>query len=375
MNKRLSTPLLAVLIAAVLLLAAPISLEAARSAVRLWLESFLPSMLPFFLLMPFLTGPEARDGFSRVFGKLLPRLFGIPGRAAGALLTGLVAGSPAGAIACGALSEELSPGEYERLVYLCSGVSPPFLVAAVGVGCFGSAQTGAILLGAHLLALTAGGLLLRRAHGSKAAPPPQAATRLPSDPILAAMLRLLGVLGWMILFSVLSALLRLCLRPLAPDWIVAGLCEVSGGAAAVAAAPLPAPLRLAAAAGVCCFGGLCVGAQVLSATGVSPLRLLGAKLLHAALGTAAALAFERLRVTEISFPEALLPADPLAFSAAVAAAAVLAVAICLLARDPGVDEPPRGPYTDRQERLYKGAGRHADGPAAISHSADAFGAR
>ncbi len=342
MNKQHATPLAALLAAAVLLLAAPVSLEAARAAVRLWLESFLPAMLPFFLLMPFLTGPDARACFSRAFGRLLPALFGIPGEAAGALLTGLAAGSPAGAIACAETAGGLSPAQFERCVYLCSGVSPAFLVTAVGAGCFHSARAGAVLLAAHLFALTCAGILLRSLPAPKRARPALAPQAPEREPILAAMLRLLAVLGWMIAFSVLSALLQTALGPIAPKWLVAGICEVASGAAATARAPLPEDLRVAATAAVCCFGGLCVAAQVASSTGVSPLRLLGVKLLHALLGGAAAWGLLRL-----DFPALpALPPDPFALSAVLAAGAAGVIALARIAGKSGVDEPPRPPYTD-----------------------------
>ena len=85
--------------ALVLLLCSNDSLSAAQQAAYGFWKGFLPSMLPFFLLAPYLTSPDAQAAFSHVAGKKLEKFFRIPAGAAGALLCAFAAGTPAGAMA------------------------------------------------------------------------------------------------------------------------------------------------------------------------------------------------------------------------------------------------------------------------------------
>ena len=75
------------------------ALSAAQGAMRTWAGSVGPSLFPFLALLPALTCPAARRAYARALGWLMRPLFRLPGSAAPALLIGLLAGSPAGALA------------------------------------------------------------------------------------------------------------------------------------------------------------------------------------------------------------------------------------------------------------------------------------
>ena len=115
-----------------------------------------PSLFPFLALLPMLTAPAARRVYARALGWLMRPLFRLPGSAAPALLIGLLAGSPAGALAVERVSEGMPRGEARRLGLMCAGVSPVYLVGGVGAALFGSAAMGLWLA----LAQAAGQLLL-----------------------------------------------------------------------------------------------------------------------------------------------------------------------------------------------------------------------
>jgi len=116
----------AIFVTALLLLCSNESLSAAQQAAYGFWKSFLPAMLPFFLLSPYLTSPDAQAAFSRVFGRALQALLRIPGGGAGALLCALAAGTPAGAAACADAGRDMEADAYARLCCLCSGLSPAF---------------------------------------------------------------------------------------------------------------------------------------------------------------------------------------------------------------------------------------------------------
>lgn len=314
---------LAALAAILLLLGSPLALDAARRAIHAWLESFLPAMLPFLLLTPFLTGPDARAAFDKGLDAPFRALFRVPGRAAGAIVAGFIAGSPAGSIACAAAKEDMTPGEYERCAYMASGLSPAFLLTSVGTGFLKSTKVGWILVFSQYAALLIGGLLLRGVESGKrsvANTPTGADNR---DVILTAFLQCARVCGWMIVFAALSALAAARLRGYIPGWSISAVCEIAGGSAEIASLPLPLEARAVLIAFASGFGGLCVGAQCASVTGVSPLRMLLIKFLHAALS--AVFCMGALR-----FPTSWeWPSVPDAFALSGFAVALAALCVCI----------------------------------------------
>ena len=88
-------------------------------------------------------------------------------------------------------------------------------------------------------------------------------------------------------FGVLSALIQSALAGLLPAWaafLPAGLLELSGGADALARAPLSQGVKFIGASFFLAFGGLSVHAQtkaVLHAAGLDALPVFVPKLLHA----------------------------------------------------------------------------------------------
>lgn len=70
------------------------ALEAAQGAMYTWVKSVAPALFPFLTLLPALTSPAAREMYERALGWAMRPLFGLSGRAAPALLIGLMAGSP-----------------------------------------------------------------------------------------------------------------------------------------------------------------------------------------------------------------------------------------------------------------------------------------
>ncbi len=270
---------------AALLLASPVdALSAARQAISVWAVSFVPALLPFFVVTPALSSDEAARLYARVFGRAFQALFGCPGQLSGAALIGMMAGSPAGSIAAGRLRGSATNAELTRGALLASGVSPGFLISAVGAAMLGDAQLGAILLRSLLGALLLGGLLLRRAFSGGAPSLPAAPVSAPKgDALTGAGIAMLSVCAHMVVFAVAA---RLIAKFLPGGWEpgVLSMMEVSGGCAALAAAPLLRALRLVLIAGACGFGGLAIMAQNLRhLPGVKWQWYLSGKVLHGTL--------------------------------------------------------------------------------------------
>lgn len=265
--------------------------EAAFQAMCTWATGFAPSLFPFFLLLPALTCDEALAFYEKAFARVLPGLFGLPGRAASAVSIALLAGSPAGSIAAARViaAGGVSLAEGKRLQVFASGLSPMFLLSAVGIGLFHDSALGAVLMRSQMLAYVASALIFKHLFRADEAAmiPATAQEKARAGGIAQSVQQLAGVCGYMVLFATIARLLTaLISRPgLAAPLL--GVLEVAGGLNALNALPISVPSRAVLFTALSCFGGVCVGVQnraKLSNVALSPLEFLLAKLLHALLG-------------------------------------------------------------------------------------------
>ncbi len=281
--------------AVVLLVCSKESLAAAQRAVLGFWEGFLPAMLPFFLLTPYCTAPDAQRVFERIFGRALQKIFGIPGKFAGAIWTGAIAGTPAGAVACAGTfsggARELCPeedallhknsAEYFRACALCSGLSPAFLISSVG-GMLGGAEWGTLLWASNVISVLFVGVLLRRFDPGEGFWPPKGAAG-ERDIFTNALVNLGKVLCWMVIFAIVGALAAKSLGKFVPEHLLAPILEIAGGARMLAGAPVSMEVKLVGLAFATGFGGLCVLCQCSSATGVPIAWLFPVKIAHGSL--------------------------------------------------------------------------------------------
>ena len=279
--------LAAVALAACLLAEPETALNAAREAMASWAEAVAPALFPFMALMPMLTCGDAVRAYERLLGWAARPLFRLPGGAAPAIVIGMAAGSPAGAMAAVRVAAQagLRRDQLERLVACACGLSPAFLVSGVGAAMLGSPADGWILLraqlGTQLLLLAAtrwmsgGGAPVPASEGDSAAA------------IGGAVRGVLNVCGYMVLFNVLGAMAAALAGGGAGTALVCML-DLPSGARAVAAMPLPREGKLLALAAMSGFGGICIAAQNLAAcraAGVRASRYFAARLAAAALAT------------------------------------------------------------------------------------------
>ena len=257
---------------AALLLADPAAaLADAQGALALWARAVAPSLFPFLAVLPLLTCGPARDIYARLLGGAAAGLFTLPRRAAAALAVGLIAGSPAGALACRETAAGLERGEFKRLALVACGTGPVYLVSGVGAALLGSRRSGFLLAAAQLAAQLLLGMLLRPLWRGERA-------RMPAQPpcdgggaMRAAVLSTAQIAGYMTLFSVLSGMLERLLGG-APGLAARLLLDMPSAVATAAGLPLDPAARLPLIAGLAGFGGVCIGAQNLGVLGPLGLR-------------------------------------------------------------------------------------------------------
>ncbi|MDR1532388.1 MAG: sporulation integral membrane protein YlbJ [Clostridiales bacterium] len=314
-------------------------IDAAREGTALWFSNVLPSLLPFVAGINILSGL----GFVSFIGTLLTPvmypLFGVPGCGGFALITGMTSGYPMGAKTTAALRAkgELTTTEAQRLAGFVNNSGPLFILGAVGVGMFGDARAGYLIMAAHYISAVATGLVMkfygrgsnkealvfkgdfrnfRRSSGSllSAAFRSMRAARnkdgrgfgeILGDSVKNAMETLVTVGGFIILFCVLVRAFELTEVSRAAgalfenftgqdkrifDGFFYGLIEMTNGTRILAEEPFSKPRFLAAAA-VISFGGFsihCQSINFLSKTDIKISIYLLSKAIHAALAVAAA---------------------------------------------------------------------------------------
>lgn len=153
--------------------------NSARRGFMLWVNSVIPSLLPFFICIELLK----KTNFMKVIGRLLEPImrpiFNIPGCGAIALAMGISSGYPIGAKITSDLYEEklCTKVEAERLLAFTNTSGPLFIIGAVGIGMFGNSTIGILLLLTHFLSAISVGILFRN-YGKSAQEPK---THLPSS--------------------------------------------------------------------------------------------------------------------------------------------------------------------------------------------------
>ncbi len=282
--KRLFAGLLGLGAIAALFINAPAAAQGMAEGLRLCTQVLLPSLLPFMIVVSFLS----LSGGLLLPAKLLSplfRLLRLPDALCDVWLASFLGGYPTGAHTLATLTQQgLLPREQAgKMLRCCVNPGPAFLVLAIGQSMLGSRPIGELLLLSQVLSsLLLCALLCRGGarNGVSIAP----AKRLDSlsDAFVCAVSgassAMLTVFAFVLAFSVVFSLLDVFDPRLKP---LAAVLEVTLGCAA--AAGLGGKTGLLLTAFFVGFGGFSVGFQVLSLArqaaiptkGFWPARLLG----------------------------------------------------------------------------------------------------
>lgn len=314
--------------------------DSAILGLNLWWNVVFPSLLPFFILSEMLMGLGVVHSLGILLEPLMRPLFNVPGIGAFALSMGLASGYPMDAvITCKFRKNNLcTTVEAERLLAFTNTADPLFMFGAVAVGMFAMPELGATIALSHYLASLLVGLLYRfygRGRDRLPAKKTDAAERniflracselyaarrkdgrafgeLLGESVKASMNTILLIGGFIILFSVflrilsvigateyLNALFALLLQAIGFSASLAsalstGFFEIDLGALAASQAIAPLSEKVAATAAIIAWSGLSVHGQVASIVleaGISMTPYMIARVIHATLAGALALAF------------------------------------------------------------------------------------
>lgn len=274
------------------------ALDASRDGMKLWLNTLIPTLLPFLIL----TGIVLRtDGIEKVLSPLAPvwkHVFGLSSAGAYALLLGLLCGYPMGAKISSDLYTHGRIGrrEAEYLLTFSNNASPAFLNTYLAHVCLkGQIPLGeitAVLLASNCLCMlffrffvfrnrtvTEGSPAGRYSAGQRgkclraaSAEPPKKETSSVSSlgtvldvSIMNGFETITRLGGYILLFSILSAGTR-CFWNVrsAAGYLALGSLEITTGLHMLAESSLPWRFFYPASMMLTAFGGFCVLAQTRS---------------------------------------------------------------------------------------------------------------
>lgn len=280
------------------------SIEGAKTGLNAFLQSVLPTLLPFFVGTSILIRCGTAQVLSRWLSPVMRPLFGIGGAGSLAFVMSCISGYPNGARVASELYGQglLSRAETHRAIVLASTAGPSFVLAAVATQMLGHPEYGALLLICHLLSAIVvcqiariwipEGVKLRAGARAKAAARAQETTaQIFVESVRDAAISLWGVGSFIIFFCTLAAVLEqlgvfsilgnffaiplrwMGFAPALGPAMSHGVMEMTSGCLSVCAVDAPIAQKLPVLCAILSFGGACVMAQIHLFAGKCGMRV------------------------------------------------------------------------------------------------------
>lgn len=270
MNRNTVKGILAFLGMLVLILDGKTALSGAIEGIELCIRTVIPSLFPFFVLSIIMTSALS---CSSTLLRPLGRLCSLPSGTEPLLISGFLGGYPVGAQNVSQFYHDglLSRQDAQRLLAFCNNAGPAFIFGMIAP-LFSQKWIAWILWGIHI----ASALLTSRFFS----PSSTKSTSIKKEPVslpdaLNSALRITsGVCGWVILFRVIIAFIRLWFLwrlPITAQVAVTGILELTNGCCELSRIESETA-RFVLCSGLLGFGGLCVTMQTSAVTGGLSLK-------------------------------------------------------------------------------------------------------
>lgn len=161
--KSLFIPFCICLFTVFLLVFSNANLQSAENGLKLWANSVVPSLLPFFIATELLGYTNIVSILGKLLNKFMRPIFNVPGEGAFPFIIGVISGYPVGAKIVANLKTQgkLTNAEAERLIAYTNNSGPLFIIGTVGIGLFKNTSIGLLLFITHILAGLSVGLVFR----------------------------------------------------------------------------------------------------------------------------------------------------------------------------------------------------------------------
>lgn len=203
------------------------ALNATKKGITLWLNIVLPALFPFFVCAKVMTYLGIPKIIGRLFEPIMRPVFKVPGEASFVYAISITSGYPIGVELISEMRRKntISKNEAERMLSFCSTSGPLFILGAVGVGMFSNSILGWSIAISHYIGALLNGLFFRFYGSSNHSYRMQkksfwetlneakVESKRPfivflSEAILDSFKALLLICGYIIIFSIVIALLE-----------------------------------------------------------------------------------------------------------------------------------------------------------------------
>ena len=249
--------------------------------------TLIPSLFPFMVVSSFISDNRLVETLIQKVDKFSKKLFKTSGNGVLAFFLGVLGGYPVGAktIAENFRQKRISQNEAERLFYWCITPSFSFAVTAVGTFMLNSTSLGIIIYTSCILSSLTIGILCRFLSDNSYAEAsqsyiPQDNVQLLVDSVKNGIDGMLGISGWVLLFSGFSEAVNSFNIPPDAKLFIQSVFEVTKGSETVVKNGLSLPV-LSAVVG---FSGFAVICQIITygkQCNIAIKRLLVSRVLNA----------------------------------------------------------------------------------------------
>lgn len=288
------------------------SLDASREGMKLWLNTLLPSLLPFLILTGFLIHTDGIEKFLSPLSRIWKTFLGLSPAGAYVFLLGMLCGYPMGAkLASDLFSHgKIDRREAEYLLTFTNQASPAFLTTYLAHICLDrqvpTQEIFLVMITANALCMMFFRFFVFRnqtvTKAEKITPKKETSTaRSPGTIIDVSIMNGFETItrlgGYILLFSLISACIRHYWKgsPTVCS-LVLGSMEITTGLHQLALSGLPFEIRYPVSMALTAFGGFCILAQTRSVTDkrLSFLPYVSAKCLSGAVTGVLLLVFSQI---------------------------------------------------------------------------------
>ncbi len=264
------------ILAFLMLLSNPeITVLGAKTGLNLWLNSVVPSLLPFLIFSNLLFEADAVSYLTALLSPLCHLLFGTSKDGSFAVISGFLCGFPMGSKSCLELvkHQKIKKEEAAYLVSFCNNASPAFVISFICHGIF-SGKNGLLLpvLFSFYSAPLITGILFRFLFQKQtnepdlslqsSSPPAAFQFQYLDHAIMNAFQTIVRLGGYITFFDVLSAFLQSAVfLPIPLRLFLTAVIELTTGASLLGKLPVSLKLRVIAVCACVSFGSLSGFAQ------------------------------------------------------------------------------------------------------------------
>lgn len=253
-------------------------------------SNLIPALFPFMVLSSYIAQSNISEFVCGFFKKPFNYIFKTNAYGIVPLILGILGGYPIGAktIAEFYSDGKLSQNDAERLLYWCINPSPAFVISAIGTFMLGNTQSGLILYISCILASLTLGFLCRYLSNGELYIAKEQKEDLKKNIFVNSVSKgseaMFSVCGWVLTFSVLSALCEALNLPYTLSCIIKSVGEVTTGCKNAVSSGLSLPVI----AGILAFGGFAVICQCATYSSVCKAQMkhiICSRLITASLST------------------------------------------------------------------------------------------